>query len=502
LITGDAQPSTDHGVLIRNFGTGDSVHWWHADGPAAGETTYAYRIAGDGRFVTFGGPGAPAHLVDRPSDAALSWNTEDLQFVAASSDARVLLATTSAEDGVCLFWALDLSAGVPEPLLRFGVPGARFCDGLSAVFGPPGSETLLLSANNIEPPGATVHAVDLAAGSVESIADAGSYQRLASEEAVALWFDAIGDPKEPPLGLTVTRYDSTSGATSTAQFGATAEGAPIGPVLPAPNERLIAWQESLRLGGDLGLGGWFEWPIVVVADIDTGEVLLRVVRGALDTGTGVTGWLADSSGLVITVEGQFALLGLGDLADGSGATVTPLPFAHDDHFDPAPDPSPADPTLFAYDGRFVDLDGNDVLPPMQLEWGRSTPLGDWTSGGAEYYVATADLGAGDFGDGPLAPIGLAPQLRLPPFDNEVHLVVTEATELRAVAQTSAAPTWELEPCTAVVVQNDGSQECLFNFGCATLLDRDFDDPRPWWIFVRTEDGRAGWAQASSLDWAG
>lgn len=501
LVAGE-QPAADHGVLLRNVEHGGGEHWSLVDGPDAGAQFYAYGIEGDGRFVTFGDPFQGSLLTDRESGVALRLDRDEFRLLTASADGRLLVMTNEAIAGACLFWAVDLAGGVLEPLLRFGVQGNQFCSA-SAAFGAPGSNGLVLSmgAGSDDRPPAS-YAIDLEAGLIESIAAGPIESALSTTDGIVLWYDTTGSVKEPPLDLSVTRYDAASTGTTVTTFDAISAGAELRPILIAPNTRLVAWQESLRLGGGLGLGGWHEWPVVVIGDLDSGEVLVRVVRAALDTGVEHTRWLADSSGVVITIEGQYAVLRLGDPLDGSSATVVPLSFEHTEHFDPAPVPAPNDASLFAFERRFIDIDGDDVLPPLATDWARSGPLrGDWTTGGSEYYLATWDPGAGDFGDGPLAPLGLEPRLQTPPFTNEVRLVVTETTELRETASRSSGASWTFEAGTTVTVGNDASSRDCFEFGCSALIDREFEDPRPWWIFVRTDDGRAGWAESTALTWA-
>jgi len=496
------EPTPNHGVLIRDLETGGGEHWSLADGPEPGAEFFAYGVAGDGRFATFGNPFEAQQLADRETGLAVGWNLDTSRFLAGSSDGRILLATTEPQEDICLFWAVDLDSGEPEPLLRFGVPGDRFCTA-SAVFGAPGTDTLTVGANS----GDTVaYAVALQAGTVRSTADATVAARLGNASDPTVWFDTSGAAQTLPIELTISRYDAATDAIAVTGFNATADGAAIRPVLTAPNSRFVAWQESLRLGGAVGLGGWAEWPVTVIGDSETGEVLLRVVRAALITGSETTAWLGDSSGIVLAAEGEFVLLEFALTEDGidvSSATLTSLSFEHETHSSPRPEPSPADRSLFAYDGRFVDTTGTELLPPLVSDWARSGPLsGEWTSSGSEYYLATWARGAGDFGDGPLAPIGLAPRLQLPPFSNEVRLVVTEATELRQTFALDSPTSWALEASTVVTVENDGSARECFAFGCAALIDRGSNlDPRPWWLFVRTEDGRAGWADSSTLAWA-
>jgi hypothetical protein len=497
------QPDADHGVLIVDPATGAGEHWRLAyDLTATNVDSFAYGVTGNGRLVTLGFPHIPTRVVDRESATAVIWDPEQLHLLAASEDGRILLREDRAIDGVCLLWAVDLTSEAPAPLLRFGLELADRCTGVAAAFGPPGSDALLLLAGDPTlPTTGAAYDVDLTAATVTHIADSVPIGGFVPIEGGVAWTLASGSPgKDLPLRLTASRYDWSTGALLSAGFEATASGAPIGPALVSPDGGLVAWQERFRLGGDLGLGGWLEWPIVVVADLESGQIIGRVARAALTTVDDATAWLADSTALVVSVEGAFSLLAIDRGAIEPALSLSPLPFEHVDHFAPLPDPSPVDPDVFAYAGRFVDAAGTDVYPPLDATWPRATVRGDWTSGGSEYWIGSLEIGGTDFGPGPLAPLGLAPRVELPPFPDAVRLVATAPTELHADSAASSDVTGTLEAGATVTVDNDGTQQCLYDFGCATRIDREFDDPRPWWIFVRTLDGRAGWADAAALTW--
>jgi hypothetical protein len=125
--------------------------------------------------------------------------------------------------------------------------------------------------------------------------------------------------------------------------------------LPSPDGSWLAWQDTLPLGSPIMSD---VWPVVTLMDLETGEVVLRVVRASMlvnppkvdpplqpgQFGHRTLGWLSDGSGLLLDTAGGVVVL----RPDGTlqqlplGPTQIPLSQAA-----PAPVPAPHDPDLWS-----------------------------------------------------------------------------------------------------------------------------------------------------------
>jgi hypothetical protein len=259
------------------------------------------------------------------------------------------------------------------------------------------------------------------------------------------------------------------------------------------------------------------WPAVVIADTQKAEVVLRAVRASMEIGSGQTGWLGDSSGLVVATPDGFAILrpnGTLAVIDGTSVDTPGIPVG-----------APADGNLLAYQGRAITAGGRIVGPDRTLSgWQGSTPqtaYGARTAGlnldGDELRVVRSTPPQADFPDLALSRFPLPARVQLAPLPDKVTLQVNtdgDGLNVREQAGTSSKLLGSLPDGALVTVKpliadatgcvyfnSDGT--CKLNIAPgspAFAAVPDPDDPRAWWVRVRSEDGLEGWVSAVFLVW--
>ena len=85
----------------------------------------------------------------------------------------------------------------------------------------------------------------------------------------------------------------------------------------SPDGGMVAWQENLDVSGPPIAA---MWPVVVLADLETGQIILRAVRASMKMGLVDLQWLSDSSGMVVATSAGFAVL----RRDGSLQHIGPV----------------------------------------------------------------------------------------------------------------------------------------------------------------------------------
>jgi hypothetical protein len=299
----------------------------------------------------------------------------------------------------------------------------------------------------------------------------------------------------------VSRFDETGAPVSewTVENGA---GNFVHRVRVSPDGRWLAWQEELPLGRPYGAGGVEHWPVVVVADLDAGEVRFRAVRASMTNGIQTLDWLADSSALVVATQDGYALLGLDQ-------SLTPLPFGPVSHFEPVPVPSPQEAGLFAYDGRVVDSAGAAAGPEVAAT--------SWAGGGLNEGYGFDDAGTElrlqrvlpfgrDFGAGGLSTMGLPVRIETPPFPETARLRVAtrgDILNVRVRPGTSAEIRGQFADATPVslIDANGAADFCNGADACSVAPDPDREYDEAWWVYVRSDDGLEGWVRSDFLAWA-
>ena len=509
LRPGDEVPDL-LGAFIFNAATAAGTLWsLHPEAVDNPDYVFVGTSPG-GNFVV--ARGQPSHLVNTSSGQSFTWGDR----------ARLLLiddrglALFQRFQG-CQFWAVDLSGTQPAPLAAFQLPAERNCN-VTARFSPASSDLLVAIQGNNFDGGATLFAVDLTTGTPGQLATLDppyvTFANAASGHETALLTASL-----PGIAWVASyRWSSETLAITSIATGALPRGDDKAPPTPgrltiSPDGRWLAWSDSDDLGAGQGMGGEAEWPVVVIASVQDAAPAVRAQRVALTNGIVTFDWLADSSALIVQSEDGFALLA----TDGS---LQQLPFPVAFHSDPVPIPAPDATDRFAYNGRIVDEAGNEVGDPPAVAdaWSTLTEARRWSWWTRSHYAwgASADrlvlvrteVPGRDFGRGGVATLGLPPHIVTGPAaatPGPVHLRVAsdgDNLNVRAAPGLAAERIGKLPHGALITVDRDTTIDfCGLFVGCSILNDPDLTSENPWWLYIRAEDGLAGWVTSEFVEWA-
>ena len=348
----------EHGVFIADATTGAGELW--AVNPDLVPSEFDLRSlqsSPDGRFVTARVVDT-GFLADRTTGAGFRWDADASRMVGfPDGEGRALFVS---DDEECWFYAVEFraSAAVLLASSRLSEPPER-CPQLEGLFSPDGGSLFLQAGARVRglPATAGLYVVNLASGAIEEAGRLPGSSVTLHARVDGFVTIARETLSSEPQRIAVQRYGWDGMPLGEERVFSTGRpSTSIGTVLLSPDGRSIVWQERLPLGIPLGAGGPEHWPVVGLADLQTGEVRFRAVRASLTNGTGVLDWLADSSEIVVATVDGYAILSASDGA------LTPLGFGTVSHFEPLPMPAPHDPRLFAFGGRVVDRDGEVVRP--------------------------------------------------------------------------------------------------------------------------------------------
>ncbi len=442
-------------------------------------------------------------LLDRTSGAIYGWQSQEHRLVGGPHDSGLLLLESQRNE--CSFAFVQLDGPTVATVSEFVLPpGDRSCGPTVVRFSPDLDVAYLL----VDGPGsrgqAQLFSVAVGSGAIVALGIAeGESGRLESSgdgESVLL-ISASEDGSTATIQL--DRYSWQGDLLAAVRITADPSGGLVHRILVSPDASSVAWQTRLPLAIPVGLGGSEHWPIVTVANAETGELQFRVVRASLTNGIRTLSWLADSSAIVVATPDGYALLSAQDGA------LDPLPLGAVGHFDALPLPAPDDASRFLFDGRAVDAAGS-VL-------GATTPTWDgrWWSGGTYEWGKTSDEiriarwqpPGRDFGPGGLSSLGLPARLEQPPFPDSVRLRVAGIShlELLAVPVAGDAAVATIANGTAVTVTDAGPGAwppgCDSADFCTSATRNDRERAGAWFIHVRTPNGIEGWARSKFLAWA-
>jgi hypothetical protein len=503
----------ESGVFIADAATGVGELWSireERDPQVLGPT---YQSSPDGRFIT-ARVGNTFHIADRATGAGFQWDERLFRMQGLpDSEGRVLFRP---DGSVCRFYAIEFRAAEAALLASISLEDeATECGELNGLFSPDGTHLFVHARQGrLRVPGSSaLYLVELANAKITRLADLDERAALTElhrlpEHRGMLVIERTGGRDASLVaapGITIARYGWDGAALGERAIPVSGDSRTSDSVFLSGNGRWIAWQEHLPFGIPFGLGRSEHWPLVAVADLASGEVLFRMVRASMSNGTGFTGWLADSSALVIATVDGYAV------ASTTGGRLAPLGFGTVSHFEPRPIAAPDDAGLFAFDGRVVDRRGEVVRPVAAAaeawgpSWGVLTTYAWGASSELLRFSSIPPLGR-DFGPGGLSMPTLEARVQTPPFSDEVRLRVTGTVthlNLRAEPSADAQLIGEILEGEAVLVVDalgEAAVPCGGNEGCSVAYDSELPGER-WWLHVRTEDGAEGWAASEFLDWA-
>jgi hypothetical protein len=476
----DGQPRVDY---FARYGADETHRWlWVHLAEADGLT---------GRTVV---------VADRDSGESYRFDMEHWSLVAGPTRDGLLIAQSRAD--TTAFAVVDLAADPTGIATELSLPG----EGLSmdSIFITTGTAAMLADDTTLllafqtqrgEPgKGGDWRAVsiDLAAGEATTALDlTAAYAILRPTDDGGAVLVASSDEAE--ASATVYRVDPAGSVTQ----GSLPANIDWSYVRISPDGRWLAWLAwlaQLPLPPQSGVGQAWQWPVIMLADLETGEIPLRVVRAdpiqwlgdhaTVESDGGATvAWqqwrLAGESGLLIKTPRrddcgpQFVYLSTGSpgcLAllhvDGS---IEPLSTRPD---------APFDVNSVSNDQTALNLDGTEMRIQRSANPGR------------------------DFGGG-VSALPLPPLVQRPPFPDEVTLRVEaggDGLNVRAQPGLDAEVLGSLPDGTVVTVTatpcpDEDKGDCAVAYAPDTL------DETITWLHVEAPNGLSGWAVADYLTWA-
>jgi hypothetical protein len=259
----------------------------------------------------------------------------------------------------------------------------------------------------------------------------------------------------------------------------------------SPDGRWLAWLEQLPLQVQSGVGLPWHWPATMLADMNTGEVVLRVVRAdALQ-------WLGDST----SIDGfgsdaiawqQWRLAG-----DDAGLLIKTPGNACAPECVYLGTGSPGGLALLRPDGTLEELSTEpDWVVTVESLVGDRVGL---DLNGSEVRVESSLRAGGDSGGG-VSALSLPSLVQRPPFPDEVRLRVSAGGDGLNLRE---------QPGTGGQIAGALTDEAV-----VTVTDASCPEPEPtydecsvtyavdgWWVHVSSDRGLEGWAAAEFLEWA-
>lgn len=505
VLLPDEVPDVDHGVAFVDVETGDG-ELWSLD-PALDVFFIRYDASPDHRwlFAEVTSPAGRYIVLTRRSDGdSYHMDAERWQLVAGpSQEGRV--AMRQRDGGEFRIVELDvdpLGAGVVFSLPHYTPVSWDAQEQYAEFFG----DDLLIAGGSVidAKTGALIDDVgpggELTAVSYTHLVDGGvMFVTFAGDRAVpdlhTLRLDATGNlmvsrvfPSQPGAGIGIGQTPAPEG------------------VQVSPDGRWLAWQSSLRpaIGGVPFID---YWPAVVLADVQTGDITLRVLRASIRLGPERRQWLSDGSGLIVAVPGGSAVLRVPE------GVLEPLPFpsipaplgSHD-----APQAAPGDAGALLFDGQVFGIDGAALAP----RWGSAAwPMLDpsdrasqETRGGELAFMRITPLGR-DWEIFALRERELPAYVQRIPFADTLRLIVSTED---AMIEVMTAPLQDADVAgtlsdgsivTLVLSDDPESVPCA---PCAAAPEYEGSQEdwhlASWWLYVRAEDGQEGWVSTAHLVW--
>jgi hypothetical protein len=500
-LQSDETPDEQHGIALVDVETGEGELW---SLPVSGGAFVVYEASPNHRWLAGlgSGPVAEAVIVDRQTDEQYRLDWEAWEIAAGPNNEGILLLR--AQHGSGDLRVINLAIDPTGPGRQLTPPALTENWGRAAVVLGDGEHALIDGQVVDLATGAVLHTVWQHSGAITVV----SLTRLDNGGALAVVF--TGDRGAPDIST--FRVDASGNLTGQQVFFAQrSAGAGFGQtpspdgVRASPDGRWLAWQSRLTLGS-VPFSEY--WPAVVIADLQSGEVVMRIVRASVreggyfgDEAGGRSAWLSDSSGLVLKTDGGSALLRI----EGDGA-LEPLPFAGE-----VPVPAVHESGVLVHDGRLVSLEGD----ALSSRWG----IGDWPLGDPLDAVGFSEDGdevrfvkvippGRDWTVHILDAGGLPALLQRPPFTEVLRVQVAAAGD---GLNLRATPTQDGEviatlPDGTVATVTAGPEE-FWGVTTSSVPDQAEIDAgtfwwqAPWWVHVRTEAGLEGWVSAQFLAWA-
>jgi hypothetical protein len=473
-------PPADHGILFIDPVTGAGEFWTvpEARDSEGHLPLVRYDVDRTHRWLQFEGPSGRL-IADR--DTGATYLVTGWMAYGPTPEGRLILQTRRST-GSGAFKTTDdvpdfvlLTLGEPEKTAEFRVPGAQARSSAAA----------LGDGRHVVVSGALV---DVESGDVERFGSAAEWSPRHWAVAVGDGAAVAAESNSNSGELKVWRFDAAGSLKGEWRFQRRSSSAPV---LPSPDGRWLAWQDTLPLN----TFPFFDfWPTVTLIDLVTGEVAFRALRASAQVALLDLQWLSDSSGLVADSAGGFVLL-------TTQGTVEPLASA---------------PRLYAPVPAWsygVAIDGMPRVHELMMAWDDADPesryglfIYGFNQSGDEAYLMKEHGYQADWLIFPLRQPNLPLRVQRPPFSDEVKLRVEaggEELNMRKGPGSSQELVGTLHDGAVVTVTNTSASPCSVEGGCSALQDVDVQasDDSPWWLHVRADNGLEGWVSADYLIWA-
>ena len=517
---------TEYGLFFLDVETGRVEGWRKRGADVPWQASYS--IPFGGRFLglwtdPFAPPVAP-YLHDRRTGRTFVWDWEAYPLEEFATERGERLIVERADDSPGQYVVLD---GNLSPVAWFSLPTG----GQEFWMNPAGDRVLAFD-------GRALHVIDLVAGQtalVDTPAGTGPLHVSGDyvvPEIVSLFsggFAFIGRNMAGKEQCRVTRYDWAATVLSDIVFRCAGV---LPPISLSPNGRMIASETFTDTYPDRGLGDYYALTMLSIFDTITGEELTRATNVLLDLPGGpglvhTTPWIADSSGIVVTVsapkdsDGHFRSRILG--IDGrwhSSPSIRDEPSVHELWYPPYMVSASHDPSLFLLIRGTVVSRNNEVLASLNIDFPAIMPPGGGFVCYSTWWNTSGEVGlrirwCGHTSFSLVLPL-LPPAIKTPPFDERLLMAVTTSeacAEMREELSAEATRIACLPDATVVEwLASDGVESYEDGYPVTIVSDPDYyyfvrdqpgcsRDSPCLWLRVRDADGAEGWMLADSLRWA-
>lgn len=414
-------------------------------------------------------------LLDRRTGRSWRWagsrnadgTCTDLDFVAGSRNRLLLARSHCSPDGQHIVVDEELQEVARFPITRYET---------SAFFSPDGRKIALVTEAKM------VHLLDVETGQDTILGDALAIESIVNGNQI--------------LAITQYHYGSEGYQREGRRYTWDGEELPWDQrwLDISPDGRHATWQEGNLVQGD-GIGGTGP-TFVIIADVETGETILRVRSASWYYGDSLSGsrWLSSGDGLVVQVRNGYAIArvrpepesvhllsrSFGSYA-GWGSGLLPAPSGED--------------RLFS-SGRTAIYDAQEKRWLGARTYAVGWPLhyGPWGTSDQEIRYVTGPL----LGRGGSAPLLLgSPRIEYPPFDDVFAFRVFRTgscLHLREEPDTDAPVKDCLPDGTRIVLaEPDEPMDEDYRFESRMVRASNYhDDVRIYWVYVRTFSGMEGW----------
>ena len=498
-------PAEPNGVLFVNIESGAREFWTYPVHVPAGDGYYTFSADPTHRWLKVewsknGRANPPAIVIaERQSGESYEFDNAHWVLVSGPSDGRLIAQSRADPTDVRV---IDLASAPTGDGIAVSLPLERAVAGETDAVLLGNGKTLLIAphAEGALEPGKVgprrLFAIDLTTGKATEPGVEAKWlflRRTPDGGARAVALDAEWKSYSISRDGAITGSVAVDVSDSTLAMGNRYDVSPDG--------RWLTWQEQLPLHVQAGVGLPWHWPVVMLADLDSGEVVLRVLRADPIV------WLGDEASVHAT--GNAASVGAIVWQqwlrnDGPAFMVMTPGNRVCDQCIYYVNAAPGRLGLLKPDGSLADQPtqpvGNFAKALQGLVPGNLGLSRDHTELRAEGVLTPGR----DFGGG-VSSLPLPAIVQQPPFSDGVRLEVNaggDGLNLRSRPSSGVTLVGTLAEAEVVTV-TDGPcpGESTNAAQCSAVLGPSDGNASTYWIHVTTDAGISGWASADYLTWA-